>query len=68
MHEALRLDNYTYEDYLEIDATTKERLELIFGEIYMMAGASALHQDSVGNIFFVLKKIAKEYPKCTPRI
>ncbi|MEA2029678.1 MAG: Uma2 family endonuclease [Campylobacterota bacterium] len=68
MDEALKLENYSYDDYLEIDATTQERLELIFGQIYMMAGASALHQDTVGNIFFALKNIAKVQQKCTPRI
>jgi len=68
MEEALKLENYSYDDYLAIDATTSERVELIFGEIYMMARASAVHQDTVGNIFFALKQIAKEQTKCTPRI
>ncbi len=62
--EARKLEDYTYQDYLDIDATTKERVELIFGKIYMMAGASAVHQDVVGNIFYVLKNINK----CKPRI
>ena len=35
MNEALKLENYSYEDYLEIDKSTKERVELIFGKIYM---------------------------------
>lgn len=68
MDEALKLDNYSYEDYLNIDASSNERVELIFGNIYMMAGATAAHQDTVGNIFFALKSIAKEQKKCTPRI
>ncbi len=63
--EARKLDAYTYEDYLEIDKSTKERVELIFGKIYMMAGASAKHQDVVGNIFFVFKSLQKE---CKPRV
>ena len=62
--EARKLEDYTYQDYLDIDATTKERVELIFGKIYMMAGASAVHQDVVGNIFYVLKSI----DMCKPRI
>ncbi len=62
--EAGKLENYTYQDYLEIVQTTKERVELVFGKIYMMAGASAKHQDVVGNIFFILKSIGK----CKPRI
>ena len=58
MEEALKLKNYTYQDYLDIDRSTDERVELIFGDIYMMAGASALHQDIVGNIFFIIKNIS----------
>ena len=50
--EALKLDNYSYQDYLDIDSTTSDdtRVELIFGEIYMMSGCTANHQDAVGNI------------------
>ncbi len=62
--EARKLENYTYQDYLEIDRTTKERVELIFGKIYMMAGASAVHQDVVLNIAVTLR----EFNKCKPRI
>ena len=68
MEDARVLENYTYEDYLDIDKSTKERVELIFGKIYMMAGASALHQDTVGSIFFHLKSISKEKEKCLPRV
>ena len=59
---AYELDNYTYEDYLQIDKTTpnEERYELIFGHIYMMSGASRVHQDVVGNIFFLFKTLQKE--------
>ncbi len=68
MEEARVLENYTYEDYLDIANSTKERVELIFGKIYMMAGASALHQDIVGNIFYSLKSISKDNKKCLPRV
>jgi len=68
MDEARVLDHYSYEDYLDIDRSTQERVELIDGHIYMMAGASAEHQDAVGNIFFILKGISKEKQTCTPRI
>lgn len=67
----LKLDRYTYEDYLGIDKTLKdsERIELIDGEIYFMAGASAEHQDIVGDIFFMLKQRAKEGGSdCFPRV
>jgi len=64
MEEAFKLENYSYDDYLEIDQSTKERLELIFGKIYMMAGASEAHQDAVGNIFFMLKTLTKNKQPC----
>jgi len=68
MEEALKLENYTYDDYINIDRTTKERVELIFGKIYMMAGASESHQDAVGNIFFALKTFTKENKNCKPMV
>jgi len=64
--EARKLENYTYKDYLEIDKTTKERVELIFGRIYMMAGASAKHQDVVGNIYFTLRRESNCKPRVAP--
>ncbi len=68
MNEAVKLTNYSYEDYLDIDKTTKENVELIFGDIYMMAGASAVHQDIVGTLFFQLKTFSKSKKICFPRI
>ena len=68
MQEARELNNYSYQDYLDIANSTNERVELIFGYIYMMAGATALHQDIVGNIFFYLKGISKEKKRCLPRV
>ena len=59
---AYELDSYSYEDYLEIDKSTpdSERYELIFGHIYMMSGASRVHQDVVLNIAFLFKTLQKE--------
>jgi len=68
MQDAKKLENYTYEDYLQIDQSTKERLELIFGDIYMMAGASAAHQDVVLNLAYLFKEILKEKQSCIPRV
>jgi len=67
--EARKLENYSYEDYLTIDKTTHEdeMIELIFGEIYMMSGASAKHQDIVGNIYYQVKTKNKN-KKCKARI
>ena len=66
---AKELANYTYEEYLQIDASTpeNERYELIFGHIYMMSGASAVHQDIVGDIFYILKNLQSK-TKCLPRV
>jgi Uma2 family endonuclease len=61
MEEARKLEGYSYEDYLEIDRSTPEheRYELIDGVIYMMAGASAAHQDVVLNIAVALRETAQ---------
>jgi len=46
---------------------TEKRVEKIFGKIYMMAGASAKHQDVVGNIYFTLRSL-NEKENCRLRI
>ncbi len=65
---ATKFENYSYEDYLNIDKTTKdnERYELIFGNIYMMAGANARHQDIVGNTYFKLRELSGK--NCKARV
>ena len=68
MEEAVKLENYSYEDYIDINNSTKERVELIFGKIYMMAGATAQHQDAVLNIAIILKNISRAKEKCKPRV
>jgi Uma2 family endonuclease len=68
MEEALELNNYSYQDYLDIDKDSKERVELIFGDIYMMEGGSASHQDAVLNLGYILKNISKIKERCLPRI
>lgn len=67
--DAKKLENYSYDDFIEISKSfgENERAELIFGQIYMMSGANALHQDLVLNIAILLKQIDKE-KKCHPRI
>jgi len=64
-------EKLTYEDYLKKakEIGDLERVELIFGKFYMMAGASAEHQDIEGSIFFSLKLNIKEKDSpCSPRI
>ncbi|WP_281950431.1 Uma2 family endonuclease [Nitrosophilus kaiyonis] len=64
--EAIKLENYTYEDYLKISKSTEKRVELIFGKIYMMAGASAKHQDVVLNIAITLRNESECKPRVAP--
>ncbi len=68
MEEALKLEHYSYEEYLAIDASTRENVELIWGDIYMMAGASAVHQDIVLNLGSAFKNFSKLKKVCFPRI
>jgi Uma2 family endonuclease len=49
------LKHYTYDEFIKLNNDETKRMELIFGQIYMMAGASAIHQKIVGNIFFHLR-------------
>lgn len=65
---AEELEYHTYEDYLQIDKNKKdtEMIEFIFGNIYMMSGASAKHQDVVLNIAVAIK--AQNKKTCKPRI
>jgi len=51
-----KIENCSYEEYLKI-RNAQERMELIFGRIYTIPAATALHQDTVGNIFCLLKKM-----------
>ena len=51
----------------EIHDLREKRIEKIFGKIYMMAGASAKHQDVVGNIYFILRNLNKK-EECKLRI
>ena len=50
------LKHYSYDEFLKLNTDETKRMEFIFGEIYMMAGASAIHQDIVLNIAFNLKQ------------
>ncbi len=64
MEEAV-IDKYSYEEYLEIAKSKEnERVELIFGEIYNMAGCSKKHQQIVGNIYFHLRNKNKIKEEC----
>jgi Uma2 family endonuclease len=64
------LDKVSYEEFLKLELQENQRAELIFGKVYLMAGASANHQDMVGNIFFYIKQRLKEQvdSKCKVRV
>ncbi len=71
MGGAIDLEDYCYQDYLDINRNTKEYIELIDGKIYMLLDESKEHKNIVENLFFILKNIAKEkdniyYPKVAP--
>ena len=66
--EVYNLDNYTYDDYLEIDKSTpeEERYELIFGHIHMMSGASSkkdLYESCEILEYFLADPVAKTIEK-----
>jgi len=64
---AKELDSYSYKDYREITQNSQDRVELIDGYIYMMAGASAEHQDTLLNIALILRDLSKNR-RCKPRV
>jgi Uma2 family endonuclease len=47
----LKEEYFTYADYAEWDSAENKRYELIYGEIYEMAGASQVHQEISAAIF-----------------
>jgi Uma2 family endonuclease len=52
---ALKLDNYSVEEYFEIDETSELRCEYINGEIIAMAGSTVRHNEIAMNIAFSLR-------------
>ncbi len=71
MSGAIELENYCYQDYLDISRHTKEYIELIDGKIYMLPESTFEHKKSINNIFFILKDLIKKrenifYPKTIP--
>ncbi|MDQ3088568.1 MAG: Uma2 family endonuclease [Acidobacteriota bacterium] len=47
--------NYTLEEYAELEMASEERLEYFEGNVWSMAGASDTHEDIVSNIITELK-------------
>ncbi len=47
--------NYTLEEYAELEKNSEERLEYFDGNVWSMAGASPLHEELVANLCAELK-------------
>lgn len=48
-------NNYTLEEYAEIEKSSEERLEFFEGNIWSMAGASINHETIISNLDFALR-------------
>ncbi len=49
-------NNYTLEEYAELEKETEERLEYFEGNVWSMAGASPTHEELVANLITELKR------------
>ncbi len=47
--------NYTLEEYAELEKSSEERLEYFEGKVWSMAGASISHETIVSNLDFGLR-------------
>jgi hypothetical protein len=50
---------YTAEEYLEREITAEFRSEYYFGEVFAMAGATQTHNLITGNVFALLRALAR---------
>jgi Uma2 family endonuclease len=48
---------YTLEEYIQLDETSDIRHEFINGQLYDMSGNSDVHNEMVGNLYFLLRKL-----------
>lgn len=55
----LKQKNYNYEEFLEIEKTSKLRYEYYYGELYSMAGTSIIHNDLIFNVTLSFKNKLK---------
>ena len=64
--EAIELQKYTYEEYLELERNSEIKHEFYYGEIFSMAGTTLIHNEITLNIAFVFKnKLKKRKKKCS---
>ncbi|HXG83894.1 MAG TPA: Uma2 family endonuclease [Pyrinomonadaceae bacterium] len=52
--------NYTLEEYAELEKSSEERLEYFDGSVWSMAGASPKHEKIVGNTITALNIVLRE--------
>ena len=48
---------YTVDEYIQLDETSDIRHEFINGQLYDMSGNSDIHNEMVGNLYFLLRKL-----------
>ena len=48
---------YTLEEFIQMDESGDIRHEFINGQLYDMSGNSDIHNEMVGNIYFLLRKL-----------
>jgi len=48
---------YTVDEYIQLDETSSIRHEFINGQLYDMSGNSDTHNEMVGNLYFLLRKL-----------
>jgi len=59
MRNLVAKNNYTLEEYAELEKATEERLEYFEGNVWSMAGASIGHETIVSNLDFSLRTALK---------
>ncbi len=62
MSQALEQRTYTREEYLEFEVASEERHEYINGDIRLVTGGTANHNDIAGNLYIQIKLALKGKP------
>lgn len=60
--QAKKTQNYTLEEYLELEISSEERHEYINGEIISMTGGTPNHNQVTGNLYAALNFALKRQP------
>jgi len=64
--KALKIQQYTYEEYLKLEEISEIKHEFYYGEIFAMAGTTLVHNELVFNFTAILKNnLKKRNKKCS---